>query len=243
MFFLFPYMLTFSPALLLGAAAVIPAIALLVLVWREDDIERESPQLVASLVAAGCLSALCAIAAETAWDFILGFFVRESSVIGRILMYFGVVACSEEGFKYYFLRRRTWRHPEFNYRFDGVVYAVAVSLGFALLENITYVFSYGLGVALIRAFTAIPGHACFGIFMGSWYGQARLYERRGLPEQSRRCLRLALLIPVLLHGTYDFIATWESGAGTVLFLLFAGGMFFYSWRLLKRGAESDTYIG
>ena len=93
-------------------------------------------------------------------------------------MYFGVVAFSEEGAKYFLLKRRTWNSAAFNCQFDGVVYAVFVSLGFALWENISYVLMYGLSTALVRAVTAVPGHACFGVFMGVWYGLAKRLHGR-----------------------------------------------------------------
>ena len=64
----------------------------------------------------------------------------------------------------------SWRNPNFNYLFDAVVYAVFVSLGFAAFENIKYVFTYGLSVALTRAVTAVPGHLSFSVFMGIFYG-------------------------------------------------------------------------
>ena len=73
----------------------------------------------------------------------------------RLLFYYIVVACSEEGAKYLLMRFKTWNSSAFNCQFDGVVYAVSVSLGFALLENIMYVLQYGMATAVVRAFTAI----------------------------------------------------------------------------------------
>ena len=95
------------------------------------------------------------------------------------IMYFGIVAFSEEGAKYFLLRRRSWHSAAFNCQFDGVVYAVFVALGFALWENISYVLMYGLSTALVRAVTAVPGHACFGVFMGVWYGLAKRLTAQG----------------------------------------------------------------
>lgn len=92
---------------------------------------------------------------------------------------FVIVAIAEESSKYFFLKKRTWNNPEFNCQYDGVVYAVFVSLGFALWENINYVLSYGFSTAIVRAITAIPGHACFGVFMGVFYGLARKQYNRG----------------------------------------------------------------
>ena len=76
------------------------------------------------------------------------------------------VGLIEEGSKFFFLYRFTWKDKAFNYRFDGIVYAVFVSLGFAALENVFYVFNYGTGVALQRALLTIPGHMSFAVYMG-----------------------------------------------------------------------------
>ena len=54
---------------------------------------------------------------------------------------------------------------------------------------------------------------------------------------------MALLIPVLLHGAYDFIASLEGDYSWILFILFVIGLFFYTNRLLKRQSASDVRIG
>lgn len=90
------------------------------------------------------------------------------------------------------------RHSAFDEPMDGLVYGVAASLGFATLENVLYVAQGGLGVAMLRAVTSIPGHATFGAIMGYYVGQAHFSHGR-----TRPLLLKALLIPILLHGVYD----------------------------------------
>ena len=158
----------------------------------------------------------------------------------NILLYFVVVAVSEEGFKYLLLKIRTWKSPQFNCQFDGVVYAVFVSLGFALWENISYVLYYGFGTAVARAITAVPGHACFGVFMGVWYGVAKRYDLAGFAEESRRARRMSLMIPILLHGVYDFIATMESELMGIVFLAFVSWMFGAALKLVKKTSAADS---
>ena len=148
---------------ILIAAAVIPAIVLLRFVYKEDRLDKESPGLLLSLVIFGILSTFAAIVTEQIGEAILGILLPQSSTAYNVLLYFVVVALSEEGFKYLLLKKRTWYSSEFNCQFDGVVYAVFVALGFALWENISYVLMYGLGTAAVRAVTAVPGHACFGV--------------------------------------------------------------------------------
>ena len=154
-------------------AAVVPAIFLMVKVYKSDRLEKESAHLLWTLVKAGILSALLALVEERVFSYILGSFLEADTLAYNIILYFVIVAGAEESSKYIFLKRNTWKNPEFNSQYDGVVYAVFVSLGFALWENISYVLSYGFATAIVRALTAIPGHACFGVFMGVFYGIAK----------------------------------------------------------------------
>lgn len=227
---------------ILITAAVVPAIVLLVKVYQADKLEKEPPGLLLSLVMYGIIATGFAAAAERLGDFILSMHFTADSLAYNILLYFVVVAVSEEGFKYLLLKWRTWRSPFFNCQFDGVVYAVFVSLGFALWENIGYVIRYGFGTAMIRAVTAIPGHACFGVFMGTWYGIAKKYEGYGAIGKSKLCRILAVLVPVLLHGAYDFIASYEYVHYAWTFVAFIVVLFILSFLLVRRMSNHDQYI-
>ena len=227
---------------ILIAAAVIPAIVLLRFVYKEDRLDKESPGLLLSLVIFGILSTFAAIVTEQIGEAILGILLPQSSTAYNVLLYFVVVALSEEGFKYLLLKKRTWYSSEFNCQFDGVVYAVFVSLGFALWENLGYVAMYGLSTALVRAVTAVPGHACFGVFMGVYYGRAKRYDNDGDLVNAKRCRTMAVLMPALLHGAYDFIATMEDPNCEWMFLVFVLALFAVSLKLVRVGSHSDRYI-
>ena len=136
-----------------------------------------------------------------------------------------VVAAVEEGMKFWLLKRRTWNHPAFNYRFDGIVYAVFVSLGFAAYENILYVFHYGLSVALPRALLAVPGHMSFAVCMGIYYGRAKLCAGWGDDLNAQRNLWTGYLFSVFLHGVYDACAMIGTMLATVLFVAFVIAMY------------------
>lgn len=157
-------LLAVDPVLI--AAAIIPAIVLLIKVYQADRIEKEPPALLLSLVLYGIVATGLAMVTEMVGSALVGIVLAEGSVLYNAVFYFAVVAISEEGFKYLLLKRRTWRSPAFNYQFDGVVYAVFVSLGFALWENIGYVATYGFQVALLRAVTAIPAMPALGFLWG-----------------------------------------------------------------------------
>jgi len=230
----------FNPILV--TAAVVPAIVLLVYVYRSDRLEREPNILLISLVFLGIVSTLFAIVSEKFGSAILDLFFDEDNTAYRFLLYFIVVGASEEGFKYLILKRRTWNHPSFNCRFDGVVYAVFVSLGFALWENIEYVLMYGFRTAVLRAVTAVPGHACFGVFMGACYGLAKNYDLLSKEWESKLFRKLAFAVPTLIHGLYDFFASSDEPNSAWIFFVFIAVLFFVTVRLVKRLSSHDIYL-
>ncbi len=223
-------------------AAVLPAAYLMIKVYRSDRLEREPAWLVISLVLLGMISTALAGTAEQLGDRILTYFFTEESTAYKALFFFLIVGPAEEGFKYAVLRWRTWRHPAFDCQYDGVVYAVFVSLGFALWENIGYVLMYGMQTAVARALTAVPGHACFGVFMGVWYGIAKRYALYGCEPESKRARWLCVIVPALLHGCYDFIASLETEVFVLVFLVFVAAMFFTALRMVKRVSQKDQYM-
>lgn len=113
---------------------------------------------------------------------------------------FAVAALCEEGFKFAALYLLIWRNKEFNEKFDGIVYATFISLGFAGIENVLYVLDSGVSTGLVRAITAVPAHAIFGISMGFFFGMAKFY-----PKKQKRYMYLSFALPFVLHGIYDFI--------------------------------------
>lgn len=223
-------------------AAVIPAVLLLRYVYRHDTVEKEPLGLLLSLLLMGVVAALASGILERIAQGVLGMLVRPGSLLHTILLAFLVVAVVEEAMKFLLLKWRSWHHPAFNYRFDGIVYAVFVSLGFAAYENILYVFSYGLSVALPRALLAIPGHMSFSIAMGIFYGRAKCCWARGNDAAAKLNLILGYVLAVLLHGFYDACAMIGTGLATVVFLVFVVLMFLGVYRSLKREAARDLPI-
>ncbi len=241
MFFSFPIP-SLLPSLVYLLAALLPACFLLRWVYKHDTIEKEPAKLLLALLVMGCLAALCSGVLEALGQYLLDVFIDSQSPIYVILLAFLVVAVVEEGTKLFFLKLCSWKHPAFNYRFDGVVYAVFVSLGFAALENVQYVVNYGLSVALPRALLAIPGHASFAIFMGVHYGRARLYENYGDGATARRCLRSGYFAAVFLHGFYDACAMIGTAWSSLVFIVFVILTFSRAFRTLRLESATDEPI-
>lgn len=230
------------PSLIYVLAAVLPAVFLMVYVYRQDRVEREPVRLLLSLLSQGINAALLSIVLGTVVRRLLGLIVPDGTRLYTVLYAFLAVAAVEEGAKFYFLKRRTWRDPNFNYRFDAVVYAVFVSLGFAAFENILYVFQYGLSVVIPRALLSIPGHMAFSAYMGVYYGRAKLQENYGFTSASKASCEQAYLWAVLLHGFYDACLMIGTGGTTAVFLIFVVITYTRMFRRLRREAAQDTLV-
>jgi RsiW-degrading membrane proteinase PrsW (M82 family) len=74
-----------------------------------------------------------------------------------------------------------------------------VSIGFAALENVMYVTDGGIGVGLMRMFTAVPAHAANAVMMGYFAGLAKFN-----PKREKVLLITGILAATFFHGAYDF---------------------------------------
>ncbi len=200
--------------------AVLPAVVLMIVIYKCDRIEKEPIGLVLGVAGLGIVSCIPTVICEMIADVVLQFLFGSSGVIYSFLSAFLGVALIEEFWKLFMVRVFIWNNKAFNYRFDAIVYCVASSLGFALLENILYVFQYGFGTGISRAILSVPGHCTFAIFMGYFLGNAKLFEVKGQKGKSWLWLFLALLLPTLQHGFFDFCLFMENGWLVLVFLAF-----------------------
>lgn len=223
-------------------AAIIPAILLLRYIYRHDTIEKEPPYLLWSLVLCGVVAALLASVLERIGTLILDSSLSQDNPYYIFALAFLVVAAVEEGTKMFILKLRTWNDWNFSHLFDGVVYSAFVSLGFAAFENIKYVFTYGLSVALPRALLAIPGHLGFSVFMGVFYGRAKLCKHRQDRIGKKLNLAFGYLSAVFLHGFYDACAMSGTGKATIVFYVFVVAMYIIVHRIVKKTSRQDRPI-
>ena len=183
--------------LFLLALSVAPGLALMVYIYYKDKHEKEPIKLLAKCFFGGAVSIFPAVILEE-FGGSLGFEVSTNSII-TFLYAFGVVGLSEELCKMVVVYYYAYRSKEFNEPFDGIVYSVMVSMGFATFENILYVAEGGLTTAMLRMFTAVPAHATFAVIMGYFLGKAKFDK-----ENSMKFKLYALLGAVLFHGAYDY---------------------------------------
>lgn len=243
MFLFFPFSpLLYRTLLIYILAAITPAVLLLRYIYKQDKIEKEPPGLIFSLLLRGVAAALCAIVLEMTGSAILDRTLSPDHPYYVAVLAFLVVAAAEEGTKLFFLKRRTWNDPNFSHMFDAIVYSAAVSLGFAAFENIKYVFSYGLSVVFPRALFAIPGHLGFSVFMGVFYGKAKVCANNGDNVGKTWNLLLGYLSSVFLHGFYDSCAMSGTTQAVILFYAFVAVMYFVVYRMIRSASRRDRPV-
>ena len=183
--------------LLIIAAA--PVIALIIFFYHKDRYEKEPFSILIKAFLVGILVTIPAIFLEEAFA-ILFMFTPETTNIFIVFLYtFIGIGFVEEGMKLFGLFGLIYRNREFDEPYDGIIYAVMVSLGFAFIENIFYVLRGGVYVGVLRAFLSVPGHAMFGVFMGYFLGIAKFTTRK------RKFLIFSYIVPSIIHGLYNFL--------------------------------------
>jgi RsiW-degrading membrane proteinase PrsW (M82 family) len=204
----------------LAFLAILPGILISAYIYWRDRKEAEPLRLLFICFLFGILSVTPAKKLE---EFgIYDLFITESKdPLMTFTFAFLIVAFSEELMKYIFLRYYIFPQKAFSEPLDGIVYSVAISMGFATIENFSYVmfsnnaFESALEIAYSRMFTAVPAHAVFAVVMGYYIGLARFN-----PSKESLYSFVGFLGAVLLHGTYDFFIFQELSEYLNIFTLF-----------------------
>ena len=188
--------------------AILPSILLLLFVVGKNKQRRNPTSLLVWLAVLGAVSAIPAVIVEILGSgllYMLGLDPR--SAMYNFVECFFIVAMIEELGKFLGMLLMTWKNKNFDHSYDGVIYGVCSSLGFATLENVIYVFQGGIGTGIMRAVSAVPLHCACGVVMGFLYAKAREDANNG--ESVFGNLLLAYVCPLGIHGLYDFVLSVE----------------------------------
>lgn len=214
--------------------ALAPAVIIMMYVYFRDRYEKEPVKLILKGI---LLGAVIIFPVGLLENYLISFGTGLAKIPKAAFDGFIVAGATEEAFKYFVVFILIWRNRNFNEKFDGIVYAVSVALGFATIENIFYVFSNNsLQVGLLRAFTAVPGHTIFGIVMGFYLGMAR-FSGKG---QGKWLLR-AFTVPWLLHGIYDFMIMSGHPILLISFIPFLIFMYKHGLKRMKEFNEQSIF--
>ena len=205
--------------------------------YNKDTI-KEPNRLLRNLFISGIISGIIVIIISA---FGLIFFPKLSNVetinnIFILLFYCYIfVAFIEELSKFTMIYYLSYNSNEFDQAYDIVLYSVFVGLGFACFENIIYILGSDITISniFLRGITAIPAHACFQTIMGYF-----LYLSK--EKDKTKNISFSILIPVFLHGTYDFFIFSQNIMllfGFILLLIF---IIFYAHSKIKKVLQIDN---
>ncbi len=227
------FVLFVQPALgVLTFLSVIPAFILAALIWYGDDVQREPLAPLAVTFLLGVLFAGFASLLNTALQPVF----QLIPVVGTVAFFFLEVGPVEETSKWLASRLYAYRTEYLTAAIDGAVFGAFAGLGFATIENFTYItnalFTAGklpmsqlasvvVGTAAQRSFVG-PGHVIYASFAGYYLGLAK-----GNPENRGPIIVKGLLIAVLIHATYDTLVTYLplTGLTFIAFVVVYDGIF------------------
>ncbi len=221
-------------------SAVLPGVLLLVFILWTDRKNPEPFQLIIKAVLCGFIS-LGVL--RLFWRYVPDYFTWagvQDTIIEKVRYAFLYAAFPEELAKLIMLWVVVSRNTYYNEPCDGIVYSVCIGLGFATLENISYVSGHENwgGVALARAMLSVPAHYLCAILMGYYYSIVRFWPSSGV-KRLWKLVRI-ILLPVLIHGTFDCMAiiiSWHQIALYVfafIFLIFVGWIHHYCNQLADK---------
>ncbi|ANF37083.1 intramembrane metalloprotease PrsW [Bacillus velezensis] len=178
------------------SAGIAPGIALLSYFYLKDQYDNEPVHMVLRSFFLGVVLVFPTM-------FIQYVLEKEHVGGGSFFVSFLSSGFLEESVKWFVLMISVYPHAHFDEHYDGIVYGASVSLGFATLENILYLFGHGVEHAFIRALLPVSCHALIGVIMGFYLGKARFSQKKARVKW----LVISLAVPSCLHGSYDFILT------------------------------------
>jgi RsiW-degrading membrane proteinase PrsW (M82 family) len=196
----------------LTALSVIPAFGLAAYVWYSDATSSEPLSLLVATFVLSVITAMFAVVINTLFGAVLGRLGIQGTILGMVVLYYGVVGPVEETVKLLAVRLFAYNSDSFDAVVDGAVYGAVAGLGFATIENLIYiarstagmdlpaglgVVAAGGGITAVRALAG-PGHVIYSAFAGYYLGLAKFNEGNAGPIVIK-----GLLIAAFVHATYN----------------------------------------
>ncbi len=178
------------------AISTAPGACIILYVYIKDKHEKEPIGLLVKSFVFGVIAVLVTLMISFPLEMFVP--IDEANLSEQAVHAFVLVALVEEFSKFLFVRGILYNDDHFNEPFDGIVYSVTVSMGFATLENIMYVSQGGYSTAVMRMFTAVPAHGTFAVLMGYFIGRAKFAKSGSYYSL------VGLLAATAFHGAYDY---------------------------------------
>lgn len=218
--------------------ALAPTLIILFYIYIRDKYEKEPIRLLILGIVYGIIISFPIVFTE---NFIMrlasNFKIQQDTTFYKIFISFFVASLVEEMYKYLFIYFFIWKNKNFNEEFDGIVYSVFLSLGFAGVENILYVLNPRLGgvyTAIGRAIFSVPAHAFFGVFMGYFFSQAKFKNIRFSKIK-------AYIIPFFIHGLYDILLISKMKYNEVFFIFLVIYIWISGFKKIKKCINNSPF--
>lgn len=227
-------------------SALTPVAVLLWYIYRKDKVQPEPTKWLLKAFGFGILSVFFSFVFSIPATLLLGMEIDAStytSVSKAIADAFALASIPEELSKFIMLWLLLRKNPHFDEKFDGIVYAVCIGMGFAGIENVMYLAGgiedgSWIGIGISRALFSIPGHFFFAVLMGYYYS---LYYF-GI-DRSPKAKAMILVAPILAHGLFDgilFCMNVDEGLALICLLLF---LYFFNKLRKKVKERINSLIG
>ncbi|GAK06625.1 LOW QUALITY PROTEIN: hypothetical protein JCM19038_328 [Geomicrobium sp. JCM 19038] len=217
--------------LALLSLASAPALALLTYFYLRNDYGSANWKNIIRSFVTGMLIVFPIMAIQFA-------LTEEGVFTSRLSDVFVKTAFIEEFFKWFFLLVTMYRFKTWSVKYDGIVYSVALSLGFATLENFFYLLSEGVHTAFGRALFPVSGHALFGVIMGYYLGNARYM----IDGKKKKMVSLRIACPYFLHGTFNLMLTYTQDWMVGIIILFMIFLWWLGLSKVKKANENSKYV-
>lgn len=226
-------------------AVIIPPVILIAYIYGKEKIKPVNGRLVFILMILGMVAAVISIFLEEIFDGVIRHYSSGLTNVGFIILYYLMVGFVEEGSKYMMLWLKTWKHPNFEYKYDGIVFSSSVAAGFAVLENVIFFFTYGLDAVVTRGVTAFPAHIAFSAIMGIFYSKYKFYRNRGRTQTGRMYGWFGLFLPMGFHCFYDVFARLSTAsviANNIFSFLFIPGLILALFIFIRLESMNDEHL-
>lgn len=227
-------------------SALTPVAVLLWYIYRKDKVQPEPTKWLLKAFGFGVLSTFLSFVFSVPACLLLGMEMDAntySSIREAFTDAFVLAAIPEELAKLIMLWLLLRKNPHFDERFDGIVYAVCIGMGFAGIENVMYLIGgiengTWIGTGIVRALFSVPAHFLFAVLMGYYYS---IYHF-GI-DRSPKAKAMILVAPILAHGLFDgilFCMNVDEGLALICLFLF---LYFFNKLRKKVKDRINSLIG
>lgn len=208
--------------IILFILSVLPSSIILKVIYDKDK-NKESKKLLLFLFALGIFACFFTYAVDIFFDAIsksYHYLTRSGPFIKIYLYSFIKIALLEELSKWILNFSLIWKNKEFDEKYDSIVFSCFTSMGFATFENSLYVIAGGFKTAFLRSLISVPAHAIFSIISGYYLGDAREKYIKKEKKKGIFYIIISLIIPIVLHATYDFFILIHTKNSMIMFIVF-----------------------